>query len=441
MQHSPLAEGLNRDLSQNGCAILDLLSERGKKLYFPYKGILGQSAEAKTTKINATIGTAFEEDGSPLTLECLETVVHLPSTDFLYAPSFGLPKIREVWTKGMIQKNPDLDGKPFSTPVVTSALTHGLSASAMLFVNDGDSIILPDLYWDNYDLIFGECFNARLETFRTFQQGGFDVQSLRQALAKGPVGKRIVLLNFPNNPAGYTCTDSEAVAITEVLRQSAEAGNSLVVILDDAYFGLVYEKGVYRQSLFARLADAHPRLLAVKLDGPTKEDYAWSLRVGFITFAFAGATPAQLKALESKAAGAVRASISNASGISQAMLQSVYPTKEYAEQKQQKFQILQSRYHKIRELLSQHPEWSASFEPMPFNSGYFMCVKPIGVEAEAVRLKLLESYSTGVIVLSGLLRLAFSCVSLEKLPLLFSNVHAAIQELRNVTVRENSATL
>jgi hypothetical protein len=78
---------------------------------------------------------------------------------------------------------------------------------------------------------------------------------------------------------------------------------------------------------------------------------------------------------------------------------------------------------------------------MPFNSGYFMCVKPIGVEAEAVRLKLLESYSTGVIVLSGLLRLAFSCVSLEKLPLLFSNVHAAIQELRNVTVRENSATL
>ena len=430
MHWKPLAVGLNQDLSQNGCAILSLLSERGKKLYFPYQGILGQGAEAKATKVNATIGTAFEEDGSPLTLECLEKTVNLPSTDFLYAPSFGLPKIRGVWAASLVEKNPELKGKSFSNPVVTSALTHGLSVAGMLFVNEDDPIILPDLFWDNYDLVFGECFGGRLETFRAFHQGGFDVDALRQALAKGSVGKRIVLLNFPNNPTGYTCTEAEADAITRALRESAEAGNSLVVLIDDAYFGLVYEPGVFRQSLFARLADAHPRLLAVKLDGPTKEDYAWSLRIGFITFAFAGATPAQLKALESKAAGAVRASISNASGISQAMLQSVYPTEAYAQQKQQKYQLLQTRYCKIRELLAAHPEWSASFEVMPFNSGYFMCVKPIGLDAEAVRLKLLESYDTGVIVLSGVVRLAFSCVPLEKLTLLFENLHGAIQELR-----------
>ena len=59
-----------------------------------------------------------------------------------------------------------------------------------------------------------------------------------------------------------------------------------------------------------------------------------------------------------------------------------------------------------------------------------MCVKPIGVDAEATRLKLLESYDTGVIVLSGVVRLAFSCVPLEKLGLLFGNLHDAIQELR-----------
>jgi hypothetical protein len=91
---------------------------------------------------------------------------------------------------------------------------------------------------------------------------------------------------------------------------------------------------------------------------------------------------------------------------------------------------LKDRYDKIRELLSGHPEWSASFEVLPFNSGYFMCVKPVGLDAEAVRLKLLESYETGVIVLSGVVRLAFSCVPLEKLSLLFGNLHAAIQDLR-----------
>ena len=67
---------------------------------------------------------------------------------------------------------------------------------------------------------------------------------------------------------------------------------------------------------------------------------------------------------------------------------------------------------------------------MPFNSGYFMCVKPIGVTPEAVRQQLLAHYSTGVIVLSGLIRLAFSSVPFAKLEQLYANIHAAIQDLR-----------
>jgi hypothetical protein len=43
-----------------------MLSPKGQRAYFPSRGILGQRAEAKDATINATIGTAFEEDGSPL---------------------------------------------------------------------------------------------------------------------------------------------------------------------------------------------------------------------------------------------------------------------------------------------------------------------------------------------------------------------------------------
>jgi hypothetical protein len=67
---------------------------------------------------------------------------------------------------------------------------------------------------------------------------------------------------------------------------------------------------------------------------------------------------------------------------------------------------------------------------MPFNSGYFMCVKPKGVEAEAVRKRLIEGYSTGTIVLSGLIRLAFSTVPLEKLSSLFASVDSAIRDVK-----------
>ena len=77
-----------------------------------------------------------------------------------------------------------------------------------------------------------------------------------------------------------------------------------------------------------------------------------------------------------------------------------------------------------------HPDYAKSFEVMPFNSGYFMCVKPVGVEAEDVRKHLIEKYSVGTIVLSGLIRLAFSTVPLASLERLFDSVHHAIQDLR-----------
>ena len=118
-----------------------------------------------------------------------------------------------------------------------------------------------------------------------------------------PGEKKVILLNFPNNPTGYTPTVAEAEAIQKGLLKAAQAGKKIAVLIDDAYFGLVYREGVEKESLFARLVDLHENVLAVKLDGATKEDYVWGLRVGFVTFGGKGLGPEALKALEAKAAG------------------------------------------------------------------------------------------------------------------------------------------
>lgn len=425
----PLATALNADLTAGGSPLLAMLSLKGQRAFFPSKGILGQSAEAKNAAINATIGTAFEEDGSPLCLECLEEMVQLPSTAFLYAPSFGLPDLREMWRSMLTAKNPSLSGKAFSLPVVTHALTHGLSVAGHLFVDPGDAIILPDLYWDNYELLFEEAYGGVLTTFPMFADGAFNVPAMERLLL-APGDKKVVILNFPNNPTGYTATHADTEAICAALRRAAAAGKKVVVILDDAYFGLVYEPGVSKESLFTELADMHDHVLAVKLDGPTKEDYVWGFRTGFMTFGCKGTTPAQYKALEAKTAGVVRGSISNVSSIGQHLLFKAYGMPDYVEQKQAKFAILQRRYQRIKEILGTHPEYAESFVPMPFNSGYFMCVKPLGVDPEALRKQLLTTKGTGVIVLSGLIRLAFSAVPYDRLDALFANLHAAVQELK-----------
>ena len=420
-----LAKLLNQTLGP----VADMLSPAGKRLYFPYGGILGQGAEAKKCAINATIGMAFEEDGSPLVMKCFSSKVNLDRKAFLYAGSFGMPALRETWKKLQIKKNPSLKGVTYSNPVVTNALTHGLRIVAELFAGRGDKVVAPDLYWDNYALIFEEACGASMETFNTFKDGAFDADALKAALLK-PGEKKIVILNFPNNPTGYTATLADAPRIVAAVQAAAKAGKKVVVVLDDAYFGLVYEKGIHEESLFVEFATLDPNVLAVKLDGTTKEDYVWGLRVGFVSFAFKGATAEQLKALEAKAAGNVRSCVSNITSIGQNMALAALSDKDYAKQKREKYNVLKSRYATIRKILKKNPAYADAFEVMPFNSGYFMCVKPKGVDAEKVRRQLIDKYSTGTIVLSGLIRLAFSTVPSAKLPELFANVAAAINDLR-----------
>ena len=430
MSYNPLAEQANAELSANGCNVLSMLSERGKAIFFPRKGILGQGAEAKGSEINATIGTALEDDGSPLVLDCVLKSLNLPKQSFLYAPSFGNPDLRKAWKEQIVRKNPSLAGKQFSNPVVTCALTHAISCAGYLFLDPGDEVIIPDLYWDNYELVFVNSCGAKIKTFNTFKDGGFDTEALKAALAESKSQKKVVLLNFPNNPTGYTATEKEAVEIAKILTDCAAAGNKVVALLDDAYFGLVYEDGVTKESLFVKLLEANENLLAVKLDGPTKEDYVWGFRVGFMTFGFKGASEAQLKALEDKAAGTVRGNISNGPSISQRILLAAYQSPEYVDQKAEKYATLKKRYDIIKDVLASHPEYKEAFEAMPCNSGYFMCIKPKGVDAEALRQKLIKDYSTGTIMLSGLIRVAFSAVPTDKLGKLFENIYNCIKEMK-----------
>ena len=260
---------------------------------------------------------------------------------------------------------------------------------------------------------------------------GITAAAMKAALL-APGARKLLVLNFPNNPTGYTATVEDAKRIVAAVRSAARAGKRVVVILDDAYFGLVYEKGIHGESLFAEFAGLDRNVLAVKLDGTTKEDYVWGLRVGFITFAFKGASEAQLKALEAKAAGDVRSGVSNISSIGQHLAVAAYADADYAAQKKAKYAVLRARYREIRRILRANKAYAETFEAMPFNSGYFMCVKPIGVDAEAVRRRLIEKYSTGTIVLDGLIRIAFSTVPTARLAKLFAAVDSAIRDLRGM---------
>ncbi|ASB47765.1 aminotransferase class I/II-fold pyridoxal phosphate-dependent enzyme [Alkalitalea saponilacus] len=425
------AEELNKTLQEVNPALFDMLSERGKAIFFPKKGILGQSAEAKGTTINATIGAAIEDDNSPMRLKSISKNLNIDASKaFPYAPSFGRPDIRARWKEMIYQKNPALGTAPISLPIVTNALTHGISMAGYMFANPGDEVLVPSLFWGNYNLTFINAYNAKIEPYNLFKDNGLDIEAMSaELMSEGD--KKILLLNFPNNPTGYSPTVNEMKEIVASVEKAANAGKKVVVICDDAYFGLVFEEGIETQSPFAWLANLHENVLAVKVDGPTKEDYVWGFRVGFITYGIKGGTEELYSALENKTAGAVRGNISNASNLSQSLLLEAFDSPTYKEEKKEKFDILNSRYKAVKEVLKD-PKYAEFFKPLPYNSGYFMCVElKEGIDANNVRQLLIEKYSIGVISLNNLLRLAFSAVAAKDVPTLFEGIHSACKELAN----------
>jgi aspartate/methionine/tyrosine aminotransferase len=434
MNTNPQAIELNEIILAQNEVVFKLLTKKGKNIFFPKKGILGQTADAKGKKINATIGAAIEDDNSPMRLPSIEKQLNIdPSLAFPYAPSYGRPDIRARWKEMIYEKNPSLKGKEISLPIVSNALTHALSIVGYLFLRKKDTVLVSDLFWGNYNLIFTHAYGSQIAKFRLFDGDKFDMKSFRESIQNINSKKKVILLNFPNNPAGYTPTTKETEEIVNILKEEAEKGTRLVVIMDDAYFGLVYQKGVATESIFARLADLHENLLAVKVDGPTKEDYVWGFRVGFITYGIKNGTKELYGALEAKTAGAVRGNISNACNLSQSLLLNAFSSATYGQEKADKFSILQARYDKVKEVL-QESKYMAYFKPYPFNSGYFMCIQlKEGLDGEKIRRILLDKYDTGIINLNNVFRIAFSAASEKDIPVLFENIYLACRDFEAAT--------
>jgi len=419
-----LAAELNDTIRRDSPYVFGMLSELGRELFFP-KGILTQSAEAKqkATRYNATIGIA-KESGQAMHLDSvMKHFADMSADETLpYAPSPGRPDLRAKWKDLLVEKNPSLESKAVSLPVVTSGITHGLSLVADMFVERGDVVLLPEMFWGNYNMTFGVRRGATMGHYPLFSTNGsgFDTKGFRRAiLERASAKKLVVILNFPNNPTGYSITEAEADAICGALKEAADNDCDIVAVCDDAYFGLFYESDVFKESIFTRLANLHENILAIKLDGATKEDYVWGLRVGFITFGVQGATPGTYDALEKKAGGLIRGTISNCPNHSQSILMKAMSDGDYAKQRQEKFAILAARAAKVKEVLSQE-RFAVAWTPYPFNSGYFMCIRLSGLEAEAFRVRLLDEYGIGVIAAGESdIRVAFSCLELEDISPLF----------------------
>lgn len=394
------------------------LSETGKRIYYPKKGIGSQSEEANDCAVNATIGVAKDDFGNFMSLKSLHP------KPVPYAPAFGIPILRTIW-KDRIVKNNILDHENLSLPVVTSGITSGLFIFGSLFLNEGDEIIVPELYWPNYNLVYKTYFNCNFKKYKTFENGGLDLISFEESLKNSK--KRIVVLNFPHNPTGYSPSHEEALKLADIICNNSTPDSPTLVLTDDAYLGLNYKESNYKYSMFKLLSNKE-NVVVIKADGISKEYYSWGMRMGFLTLSCGDNKTNNYDGMENKIAGLIRAQVSSVPRTSQESFINAYGAK-LEEEKNNNDLILKQRYEELNKLYNESEDYQKYFELIPSNSGYFFCIKPKLYNCDDLRVSLIKNYQIGVISTGGVLRVALSSLKKTSIKYLLDSIAGEIKKL------------
>ena len=425
----PDAERHNRVLEAEAPALFASLSPLGRRIAFP-RGIPFQADQARQTRYNATIGQVTDGRGSPLPLPSMDA--WLGDLDrkvsLLYSPQPGHAEIRRLWFDWQLAQAGRATFAHAGLPVATHGLTHGLAVIADLFTSPETTVLLPNPSWENYDLVFTGWSGAKLATWDFYDaDGAFAPQNLAEALQRIE-GRLVAVLNFPANPTGYSPTPAEARQVIEGVL-AARRGPTVVVV-DDAYQGVVHVPGVVRHSLFWDLAErADPAThVVLKVDGATKELLFFPSRLGFLTASVTGAAEASFF---DKVNAAIRGTVGSPPGPSQALMLPLLRDAD-ATRREVAAQLapITGRFEALRDALAATPD--PLWRPFAFNSAYFAMIgMPDGVDCEAVRRALLAD-DVGTIALpeANALRIAYCSMAAEDIPELVARIDRALRDFK-----------
>ena len=412
---------------------MSFFSKLGENIILP-QDVLIQSKETAAIPgaINATIGIATSNKKAMSLPSINKVITEINNSEYLpYSPTPGLPKMRELWKEKILADNPSINKDFLSLPMVTTGITQGIDIAANLFSESGDALLLPNLFWQNYAQIYTIKLGNKIYKYNQFDENNeFSISNFKETLYSIKEDKISLILNFPNNPTGYTPSDVELNSLVDVISTYAKENKNkqLIIVSDDAYFGLFFEKNHKTPTLSAtyKLAE-NENCLIVKLDGITKEFYSWGLRVGFITYYTKNNE--LRKILLEKTQGYLRSTTSSPSNLSQQIAVRLLDNKQSLEEKEINDKIIEERYNELKQAISKE-QLDQLVRVLPFNSGYFFTIKlPSNINAHEFRLKFLNEYKYGVYSMDDEhIRIAFSCLDKELIPELINKFKQCIKQ-------------
>jgi aspartate aminotransferase len=182
-------------------------------------------------------------------------IASLRGGETFYSENLGRQYLRQAISTYLT----GLHQRPIGTGriAVTASGNSALMLASQLLLEPGDRVVTVTPLWPNAveipKVMSGQVTCVSLEV----QNGRWTLplEKLLQALTSGT---RMLVLNSPNNPTGWTIQPAQQLAILEHCRR-----HGIWILADDVYERLVYADGMRSAPSFLAFAEDHDRLIVI----------------------------------------------------------------------------------------------------------------------------------------------------------------------------------
>ena len=184
-----------------------------------------------------------------------------------YTPAEGTIELRKAIAEKLLRDN----GLQYSPQQIITNIgaKHSVYNAMQAVLDPGDVVILPTPYWVTYIETI-KLAGAKSRIIKTSRKTGYKITPEQLKKAIGPK-TRMLVLNSPNNPGGFTYTPDELAQLAKVLE-----GTDVVVMSDEIYERLVYA-GTKFVSFASLSKDAYERTLTINGFSKTYSMTGWRL--------------------------------------------------------------------------------------------------------------------------------------------------------------------
>jgi aspartate aminotransferase len=199
-------------------------------------------------------------------------IASLNGGETFYSENLGRPYLRRAIATYLS----DLHGLEFGMDrvAVTASGDSALMLATQLLISPGDRVVTVTPLWPNA-VEMPKILSGRVETVSLEVDDGRWVLPLKKLLSALTPETRMLVLNSPNNPTGWTIGREEQLAILEHCRRLG-----IWILADDVYERLVFTEGLRSAPSFLTLTDERDRLIVVNSFSKSWSMTGW--RVGWM---------------------------------------------------------------------------------------------------------------------------------------------------------------